>query len=174
MEAGVAGAFALAIAFVLFKHKKWPKVQLTLILGGVSSLLGGVVADYVRDWTGQIDKAIGGWTEDAVGAKIPALGLVAFVAFLFLLFALLPRARPKPNVIWLAALLPVIAPAIPGRAGDATTKIVGGVNAATTSVMGGIFGDGPSPGQPKPKPKPGPKHTDTVRPSTPPHSTPAG
>lgn len=173
MEAGVAGAFALATAFVLFKHKKWPKVQLALIVGGVSSLLGGVVADYVRDWTGQIDTAFGGWTKDVVGARIPVLGLLAFVAFMFLLFALLPKAKPRPNVIWLAALLPVIAPAIPGRAGDATTKIVGGVNAATTSVMGGIFGDGPSPGTPRPgQPKPTPK--PTVRPSTPPHSTPAG
>jgi hypothetical protein len=147
MSAAVAGAFALVIAYVLWRKKKTPKLVLVLVVGGVSSLVGGIVADYLRSWFSQVDKAASDFTNNLIGTPLPLLGLVAVAAMGFLIFELLPKAKPKPNTVWLAVLLPLLAPAIPGRAGDATTKVVSGVNAATTSVIGGLFSDGPGTGR---------------------------
>jgi len=164
MSAAVAGAFALAIAYVLWRRKKAPKVTLVLVVGGVSSLLGGIVADYVRSWSTQVDQASSDFTRNLVGTPLPLLGLGAVVAMGFLIFEMMPKAKPKPNTIWLAVLLPLLAPAIPGRAGDATTKVVSGVNSATTSVIGGLFSD--SPGGPTKTPV-------TPKPTRPPAARPA-
>jgi hypothetical protein len=174
MSAAIAGAFALALALLLHKKKKLPKLTLFLVVGGVSSLLGGVAADTIRSWSGQVDSAFGDFTEGAVHARIPLLGLIGFFAFGWIIFEMTPKAKPKPNAVWLAAALPLLAPMIPGRVGDGTTKIVGGVNSATTGLMTGLFSNDPigTPPQPASTRKPTPK--PTRQPAAPVRTPPAG
>lgn len=169
MAPAIAGTFLIVFAFVLYKRKKWPKLQnLAMALGAVG-LLGGAISRWADSVADYLDRTLGGFLGGLAGtAAWPVAALAGFGGALWWLLEMWPKSKPGKNLFYVSAALPFLVAMIPGQVGQSAMTGLQNANAAVGAPIAGLFGDGGSAEPANPPRKAPPPRTPAPRPATPP------
>lgn len=132
-------AIAIAIAIAMWGDMQWPRTVVLLVATGVAGMLNGSFGPGIHDAVTAADRTaspfIGQWTGLALGT-LAGLAVFAFLGFRVW------KQQIDMVTLGAAALLPIVAPFIPGRAGGIVMTIIGFAATAVSAVFRFFFGIG--------------------------------
>jgi hypothetical protein len=134
-----AGTVCLIAAFILwaFVQRRWPRVIVCLIIAGMVGLGGSGLASWIHQAATYGDGLAARFVHHFGGAL--TLSVVAILAVTVAAVDLVQNKVTGWTVV-AAMAAPVVAPMIPGVAGQVATAAMNGIGAGGGMAVGALFG----------------------------------